>query len=69
MNLDKHPTSIQLFEGANDELDKLAALLTLKYGRRFSRAEAHRHSLSEGMALLFASLGATFDGPASDLPK
>lgn len=62
MNLDKHPTSIQLAEGTNEELDKLAALLTLKHGRRHTRADVHRLALSAGIA----ELCATLDGPAVD---
>lgn len=62
MNLDKHPTSIQLAEGTNEELDKLAALLTLKHGRRHTRADVHRLALGWGID----QINATLDGPAVD---
>jgi hypothetical protein len=60
VTLDKHPTSIQLADGQNDDLDKLAAQLTLKHGKRHTRADVHRLALSTGIAQLCATL----DGPA-----
>lgn len=65
MNLDKHPTSIQLAEGTNETLDQLAARLTLKHGRRHTRADVHRLALSVGLD----QIGATLDGPVVNPSK
>lgn len=65
MKLDKQPTSILLPEGISDVLDKLAAQLTLKHDKRFTRADAHRHALMLGID----QARATFDGPTSEINK
>jgi hypothetical protein len=65
MILDKHPTSIQLADGHNEALDKLAAKLTLRDKKRVTRADAHRLALSEGIA----QIGATLDGPVVDISQ